>query len=349
MKRSTGNDLNERHGQILGDVVRAYLANGQPVGSRTLSDQGTLALSPASIRNVMAELEHRGLLASPHTSAGRVPTDRGLRYFVDSLMVSDPKIEQNMEAILSGHLNQAGMQHELLRRATDELASFTRYAGLVWVHESGVTRIRRIELIGVSSEKVLAVIVTSSDEVQNRLIERPEGLTDKALHEVSLRLNELLADCDLQEAQHRLRIEMEQDKKNVRRLLEDLKRWAEAPTHRQDDMFVSGQRQLLAMPEFGVIDTVRSLLAAFDEKEQLLHLMEQVENDEHGVRVFIGSEHAMVDMEQVSMVMARYEGPMNTVGTLGVIGPRRMQYDRVLQVVDCTARLVSRILGGRSE
>ena len=142
----------------------------------------------------MAELEHRGLLASPHTSAGRVPTDRGLRYFVDSLMVADPKIEQNMEATLSGHLGQAGMQHELLRRATDELASFTRYAGLVWVHESGVTRIRRIELIGVSSDKVLAVIVTPGAEVQNRLIERLEGLTDKALHEVSLRLNELLAD-----------------------------------------------------------------------------------------------------------------------------------------------------------
>lgn len=108
------------------------------------------------------------------------------------------------------------------------------------------------------------------------------------------------------------------------------------------------ERVVVDMPEFGVIDTVRSLLAAFDEKEQLLHLMEQVEKDEHGVRVFIGSEHAMVDMEQVSMVMARYKGPMNTIGTLGVIGPRRMQYDRVLQVVDCTARLVSRILGGRT-
>jgi len=348
MKRHGSSDLNERHGRILGDVVRAYLANGQPVGSRTLAEQGQLSLSPASIRNVMAELEHQGLLTSPHTSAGRVPTDRGLRYFVDALMIRDPQIERHMEKLLSGHLSEADMQGELLRKATDELASLTRYAGLVWVHETGVTRIRRIDLIGVSSEKVLAVIVTSNDEVQNRLIARPEGLSDKALRAVSVRLNELLADCDLQEAQIRLRREMEQDRLHVRRLLEDLKRWAEAPTNRQDDMFVSGQRQLLDMPDFGVIDTVRSLLAAFDEKEQLLHLMEQVEKDEHGVRVFIGSEHAMVDMEQVSMVMARYKGPMNTIGTLGVIGPRRMQYDRVLQVVDCTARLVSRILGGRT-
>jgi len=347
MKAHDSNDLNERHGQILGEVVRAYLANGQPVGSRTIAEQGVLSLSPASIRNVMAQLEHQGMLASPHTSAGRVPTDRGLRYFVDALMVSDPQIERYMEKKLAGHLNPEDVQRELLLKATDELASLTRYAGLVWVHETGVTRIRRVELMPVSSDKILAVIVTSTDEVQNRLIARPEGLSDKALHAVSIRLNDLLADCDPEEAQYRLRREMEQDRLHVRRLLEDLKRWAEAPTQMQDDMFVSGQRQLLEMPEFGVIDTVRSLLTAFEEKEQLLHLMEQVENDDHGVRVFIGSEHSMVDMEQVSMVMARYKGPMNTVGTLGVIGPRRMQYERVLPIVDCTARLVSKILGGR--
>jgi len=348
MKEHGSHDLNERHGQILGEVVRAYLSRGQPVGSRMLAEQGLLALSPASIRNVMAELEHQGMLSSPHTSAGRVPTDRGLRYFVDVLMVMDTQIERSMEQMLCGHLNQADVQRELLRKATDDLAALTRYAGLVWVHETGVTRIQRIELMAISSEKVLAVIVTCNDEVQNRLIARPDGLSDKALHAVSLRLNELLADCDLKEAQQCLRREMEEDRLHVRRLLEDLKRWAEAPTQRQDDMFVSGQQQLLAMPEFGVIDTVRSLFTAFEEKEQLLHLMEQVENDEHGVRVFIGSEHAMMDMEQVSMVMARYEGPMHTVGTLGVIGPRRMRYERVLPIVDCTAKLVSRILGGRS-
>ncbi|MDX8392267.1 MAG: HrcA family transcriptional regulator, partial [Mariprofundaceae bacterium] len=217
-----------------------------------------------------------------------------------------------------------------------------------WVREAEIKRIRRIELVAVSSENVLAVIVTDHGDVQNRLISRPAGLDEMALHAVSVRLNTLLADCDLQEAQLRLHHEMEEDRLHVRRLLEGLKQWAEAPTQGQDDMFVSGQRQLLDMPEFGMIDTVRSLLSAFEEKEHLLQLMEQVENDEHGVRVFIGSEHAMVDMEQVSMVMARYEGPMNTVGTLGVIGPKRMQYERVLPIVDCTARLVSKILGGKA-
>ncbi|MDQ6971529.1 MAG: heat-inducible transcriptional repressor HrcA [Mariprofundaceae bacterium] len=347
MRQHTKHDLNERHGLILGEVVRAYLGHGQPVGSRTVAEQGGLALSPASIRNVMAELEQQGLLSSPHTSAGRVPTDHGLRYFVDSLMMTDSNIERDMEAVLSGHLNVEDSQPDLLRRATDELASLSSYAGLVWVHEIGVQRMRRIELMGMSSEKVLAVIVTSGDEVQNRLIHRPDGLDDRALPEISRKLNELLVDCDLGEVCRRLQREMEQDRLHVRRLIEGLKRWAEAPTQGQDDMFVSGQRQLLEMPEFGVIDTVKSLLKAFDEKEQLLHLMEQVEKDEQGVRVFIGGEHAMADMEQVSMVMARYKGPKNTVGTLGVIGPKRMRYDRVLPIVDCTARLVSRILGGK--
>jgi len=341
-----GHELNERHELILGEVVRGYLNSGQPVGSRKVAEQSALSLSPASIRNVMAELERLDLLCSPHTSAGRVPTDHGLRYFVDALMVSDSDIEQRMEQ-MSGQLREADMRQNLLHTVTDELASMTRYAGLVWVHETGMKRIRRIELIAVSSEKVLAVIVSDNGEVQNRLLSRPDSLDEVTLRAVAVRLNILLADCDLREAQRRLRFEMEEDKLHVRRLLEDLKHWASAPTQSQDDMFVSGQRQLLDMPEFGVIDTVRSLLAAFEEKERLLHVMEQVENDEQGVRVFIGSEHAMVDMEQVSMVIARYEGPMNSVGAIGVIGPKRMQYERVLPIVDCTARLVSRILGGK--
>jgi len=347
MTTHSAHNLGQRHELILGEVVRSYLGSGQPVGSRSLAEQGAIALSPASIRNVMADLEHLGMLCSPHTSAGRVPTDHGLRYFVDALMVMDPKIEQSMEQVLSGNLYAADAQQDLLHKATDELASLTRYAGLVWVHETKMKRIRRIELVAVSSEKVLAVIVSDHGDVQNRLISRPSGLNEAALHDVSVRLNALLVDCDLPEAQRRLQHEMDDDRLHVRRLLEGLKQWAEAPTQGQEDMFVSGQRQLLDMPEFGVIDTVRSLLSAFEEKEHLLHLMQQVEDDEHGVRIFIGSEHAMVDMEQVSMVMARYEGPMNTVGTLGVIGPKRMQYERVLPIVDCTARLVSRILGGK--
>jgi len=337
--------LKERHEHILGEVVRAYLNTGQPVGSRTVAEYGGVDLSPASIRNVMSDLEKQGLLCSPHTSAGRVPTDIGLRYFVDTLMVMDPDMQQAMEQVVSGHLSHAEGQQRLLQRATDELANLTHFAGLVWVHEQSMHKIHKLELVPVSSERLLAVIITDSGEVQNRLIHRPGKIGEDELHRISIRLNDLLRDCDLSEARRRLRYEMESDRMHIGRLLEDLKRWTEGPTKGQPDMFVSGQRQLLEIPEFGVIDTVRSLLTAFEEKEQLLHLVEQVEREERGVRVFIGSEHALVDMEQVSMVFSRYEGPMNAVGALGVIGPKRMHYERVVPIVDCTAKWVSHMLG----
>jgi len=338
--------MKERHEHILGEVVRAYLDTGSPVGSRLLSEQGELGLSPASIRNVMNDLEKMGLLYAPHTSAGRVPTDTGLRYFVDSLMVVDPDMRQTMEHAISDHLHDGTDRQALLQRATSELASLTHFAGLVSVRERGVRRIQRLELIPVSSEKVLAVIVTDSGEVQNRLLARPEKIGDVELHQVAVRLNELLRDCELSEARRRLRLEMESDRLRVRQLLQDLKRWADAPTQNQADLFVSGQRQLLEMPEFGVIDTVRSLMTAIEEKGRLLDLVAQVEQEKSGVKVFIGSEHALVHMEQVSVVLSRYEGAGNVVGTLGVIGPRRMHYDRVLPIVDCTAKWVSRMLGG---
>jgi len=337
--------MKERHEQILGEVVRSYLDTGQPVGSRTVAEQGGLDLSPASIRHVMADLEKQGLLCSPHTSAGRVPTDTGLRYFVDMLMVMDTDMQQAMEQVVSGRLSHAEGQQRLLKCATDELANLTHFAGLVWVHEQGVHQIHKLELVPISSERLLAIIITDSGEVQNRLIRRPAKIGEDELHRISIRLNDLLRDCALTEARRRLQHEMESDRMHIGRLLEDLKRWTEAPTKRQDDMFVSGQRQLLEIPEFGVIDTVRSLLTTFEEKEQLLRLVEQVEHEERGVKVFIGSEHALVDMEQVSVVLSRYEGPMNAIGTLGVIGPKRMHYERIVPIVDSTAKWVSRILG----
>jgi|UPI00037075B7 heat-inducible transcriptional repressor len=344
----------ERHEHILAEVVRAYLDTGQPVGSRSLSEQGGLGLSPASIRSVMADLERQGLLAAPHTSAGRVPTDTGLRYFVDTLMTVDQGMNKQLERSVAGHLSQASERNNILQRATDELASLTHFAGMVWVHEQKVHRINRIELVPVSSEKVLAVIVSDSGEVQNRLIARPghmdhEPMDEEQLRSVSAKLNELLGGCNLEQVRQRLQQAMDSDRLKIRHLLQDLKQWADAPIEGQTDMFVSGQRQLLEMPEFTVLDTIRSLMSAIEEREQLLHLVAQVESGESGVKVFIGSEHALVHMEQVSVVLSRYEGSASVVGTLGVIGPRRMHYERVMPIVDCTARWVSRMLGGKVE
>ena len=338
--------VKERHEFILGEVVKAYLDTGQAVGSRVLSERGDLGLSPASIRNAMADLERMGLLCSPHTSAGRKPTDTGLRYFVDSLMVVDSNLHDRLAASVSSHLHPERDINQVLQQATDELASLTQFAGLVSVHEPDFRRIEKIELVPISTEQILAVIVSNKGEVQNRLVRRDAQLSDNRLAEISRDLSELLSDCALDEARIRLAREINHDRLRIRQLLEELKQWAENPTEGKSDLIFSGQSQLLKMPEFGVIETVRSLFMAFEEKEELLKLVEQVEQSEHGVKVFIGHEHALVDMDEVSVVLSRFEGEGRILGTLGVIGPKRMHYDRVLPIVDCTARWVTRVLGG---
>jgi len=336
--------LKERHELILGEVVKAYLDTGRAVGSRMLSEQMGIGLSPASIRNAMADLERMGLLCSPHTSAGRKPTDDGLRYFVDSLMVVDSNLQERLNALVQTHLNPGADANEVLRQATEELASLTRFAGLVSVHEPGFKRIKKIELVPISSEQILAVIVSSEGEIQNRLVRRTDAMSDARLHQISQQISEMLSQCDLGQARERLVREINQDRLKIRQLLEELKQWAENPMEGKTELILSGQSQLLKMPEFGVIETVRSLFTAFEEKEELIKLIEQVERCERGVKVFIGQEHALVDMEEVSVVLSRYEGGGRVLGTLGVIGPKRMHYDRVLPIVDCTARWVSRML-----
>ena len=337
--------MKERHELILGEVVKAYLDTGSAIGSRMLSENREIGLSPASIRNAMADLEKMGLLCSPHTSAGRKPTDSGLRYFVDSLMVVDNDLEQRLINSAGSTLSHGSDLNRVLQQATSELASLTHFAGLVSVHEPDFKRIKKIELVPISSEQVLAVIVSSDGEIQNRLLRRIDGMSDEKLHRISGQLTEMLAQCDLQQARNRLVHEIEQDRLKIRELLEELKRWTEDPTEGKTNLILSGQSQLLNMPEFGVIDTVRSLFTAFEKKEDLLKLVEEVERSERGVKVFIGHEHALVDMDEVSVVLSRYESDGRVLGTLGVIGPKRMHYDRVLPIVDCTARWVSRMLG----
>jgi len=340
--------LKQRHELILGEVVKAYLDTGSAVGSRMLSENHEIGLSPASIRNAMADLEKMGLLYAPHTSAGRKPTDSGLRYFVDSLMVVDSDLEQRLAAT-AGLKDGAGADiQRVLQQATSELASLTHFAGLVSVHEPDFSRISKVELVPISSEQILAVIVSADGKIQNRLIRRDRTISDIRLHQISQQLTEMLTRCDLKQARERLEKEIAEDRLKIRELLEELKQWTENPTERKSDLILSGQTQLLKMPEFGVIETVRSLFTAFEEKEELLKLVEQVERSESGVKVFIGHEHALVDMEEVSVVLSRFEDQGRVLGTLGVIGPKRMHYEKVLPIVDCTARWVSRVLSGNS-
>lgn len=339
--------LNERHRHILNELTKAYLNTGQPVGSNLLATTSDIGLSPASIRNVMCELEHMGYLYSPHTSAGRAPTDKGLRYFVDALMVVDEDMRQRVECVVEKHLWQAADCAELFLNASRELAQLTQFAGLVSVRGGHIGRIHRIEFVPVSSEQILAVLITDVGDVKNRLVPRQAQLSDGKLAEISHRLSALLADCDLRQARLRLVHEMQVDRLRIKDIIRDLVSWTELKQEGEAELFISGQRQLLEVPELSVIDTLRSLLSAFEEKETLLQLIHQVELASSGVTVLIGSEHALVNMEEVSVVLARFHGRA-AGGTLGVIGPKRMHYERVFPIVASTARGLSRRLGGWS-
>ncbi len=338
--------LDARHNRILGWIVRFYLQRGEPVGSRTLSDISGLKLSSASIRKVMSALEAMGLLYSPHTSAGRVPTDLGLRYFVDTLMTTNEPLRYQLEETLVEDIEAATGVHEIMHLASKELANQTHFAGMASIRETGFDRISKVELIPVSARQILAVIISSLGDVHHQLLPRDATLSDARLAEISYLLSELLTDCSLSEARVRLRHEMEVDRLRIRKLIRSLSRWADTSSENEAELYVSGQKQLLDIPELGVVDTVRSLLVAFDDKKSLMHLIDKVEQAGTNVQVFIGGEHALVHMEQVSVVLARYQGTGRVSGTLGVIGPRRMHYERVVPLVEYTARRVSSMLGG---
>ncbi len=337
--------LDTRHNKILTWVIRLYLQTGEPVGSGTVSARCGLNLSPASIRKGMSHLEELGMLYAPHTSAGRAPTDLGLRYFVDVLMTAGESVDCRIEQTMDERISATAGVHEMIHRMSRRLARLTHFAGLGTIRGRGFESISKVELISVSAQQILAIIISNHGDVHHQLLVREPSMSDARLAEIAYFLSELLADCSLNEARLRLRHEMEVDRLRIRRLIRSLTRWAEESNRNNAELFVSGQKQLLDIPELGVIDTVRSLLAAFEDKKVLMRLIEQVEQ-ENGVQVFIGSEHALLHMEQVSVVLARYQGAGQLYGTLGVIGPKRMPYERVLPLVDYTARRVSAMLGG---
>lgn len=340
--------MKERHEVILGQVIQAYLETGKAIGSKSIAQESGLKLSSASIRNAMSDLECMGLLCSPHTSAGRIPTDHGLRYFVDSLMELDHNIEAQIQQSMLDDGIDSGLMQQTLQRVSAELANMTQFTGMVSLHEEVFQNIQSIDFLAVSPNQLLAVLMTASGDVQNRLIPIEHGMSISELQQLSAQLTQKLSQFSLTEIRQQLEREMESERQQLRDILQRLVDSMDQPKVKTDVMF-SGQRHLLDIPELSVMDTVRSMFKIFDDKETLVSIIEQVEQDHSGVRVFIGSEHALVDMEEISMVLSPYEHQGKIIGTLGVIGPKRMAYDKVVPIVNCTANWVSRILGGKLE
>ena len=329
--------LDDRARLLLKALVERYIADGQPVGSRTLSRASGLELSPATIRNVMSDLEELGLIASPHTSAGRIPTARGYRLFVDTMLTAQ-----------RGELTTPGLAPEqpqkVIAQAAHLLSSLSHFVGVVMAPRR-TSVFRHIEFLRLSEKRFLVIIVSPDGDVQNRVIFTESDYTQSQLIEAANFLNAHYAGLAIEQVRERLRHEVETLRGEIAALMQAaVKVSSEALTQSQDEVVISGERNLLAVSDFSHdMGQLRRAFDLFEQKTQLMRLLD-ISSQAEGVRIFIGGESQVVPFEELSVVSAPYEVDGQIVGTLGVIGPTRMPYDRMIQIVDITSRLVSNAL-----
>jgi len=334
------NMLDERAKTLLKTLVERYIADGQPVGSRTLSRASGLELSPATIRNVMADLEELGLIASPHTSAGRVPTARGYRLFVDTMLTAQPpRIEAPPETTLAPDQPQ-----RVIANAAQLLSSLSSFVGVVTAPRKPSV-FHHIEFMRLSEKRVLVIIVAPDGDVQNRVIFTAQDYTQAQLVEASNYLTAHYAGLTLEQVRERLRTEVDALRGEIAALMQAaVQAGSEAIADSQEQLVISGERNLLTVQDLANdMGSLRKLFDLFEQKTQLMRLLE-VSSRAEGVRIYIGGESMVVPYEELSVVSAPYVVDGQVVGTLGVIGPTRMAYDRMIQIVDITSRLVSNAL-----
>ncbi|WP_143890940.1 heat-inducible transcriptional repressor HrcA [Tepidimonas alkaliphilus] len=333
--------LDERSKLLLKALVERYIAEGQPVGSRTLSKAAGLDLSPATIRNVMSDLEELGLVTSPHTSAGRVPTARGYRYFVDT-MLTVRRADLPPEVLPGAQALVADQPSQVLSQAAQLLSQLSHFVGVVRVPRRPVV-FRHIEFLRLSERRVLVILVTPEGEVQNRILHPATEFTQEQLQTAANYLNAHYAGLTLDAVRERLRGEVDALRGEIAGLMVKAVE-ASSEAAQQDDVVIAGERNLLEVDDFARnMDHLRRLFDLFEEKTQVMRLLD-ISSQADGVRIFIGGESQAVPFEELSVVSAPFEVDGEVVGTLGVIGPQRMPYERMIQIVDITAKLVGNAL-----
>lgn len=329
--------LDDRAKLLLKALVERYIADGQPVGSRTLSKASGLELSPATIRNVMSDLEELGLIASPHTSAGRVPTARGYRLFVDTMLTAQH--EQLSAPTLAPEQPQ-----KVIANAAQLLSNLSSFVGVVMAPRRSSV-FRHIEFLRLSDRRLLVIIVSPDGDVQNRVIFTETDYSQPQLIEAANYLNAHYAGLAMEHVRERIQQEVEQLRGEIAALMQAaVKVSSEVLTQAQDEVVISGERNLLAVSDFSSdMSHLRRAFELFEQKAQLMRLLD-ISSKAEGVRIYIGGESQIVPFEELSVVSAPYEVDGQVVGTLGVIGPTRMPYNRMIQIVDITSRLVSNAL-----
>ncbi len=340
--------LGERAQLLLKLLVERYIRDGQPVGSRTLSRDSGLHLSPATVRNVMADLEELGFLASPHTSAGRVPTVQGYRLFIDTLLQVAP-LEGDEVRRLRDQLDPVQDRGTLMQSVSTLLSDITQLASIVMLPRHEGIRLRHVEFLSLSEDQVLVILVINDREVQNRIIRTNRSFSGSELQQASNYLNQVCAGKDLTDVRHDLLHELRQARERMNDIMVAAIQMAEQAFDAAPDdegVVVAGQTHLMEYGELADMERLRQLFEAFNRKRDILHLLDQVVSA-RGVQIFIGEESGYDIFDQCSVVTAPYESDGRIVGVLGVIGPTRMAYERVIPVVDVTARLLGAALNQR--
>jgi heat-inducible transcriptional repressor len=340
-------ELLERNKRVLQAVIDSYIASGAPIGSTVLVKKYDFHVSSATLRNIMAELEELGYLTHPHTSAGRIPTDLGYRYYIDSLISIEKDPDDFGDQLRNAPPLHGEDLHELMEEASQFLASLSQCAGVVVAPAEPEAKYRHIEFVRLRGNQVLIIFVTAGGIVQNKLIELDESIRQQDLNEFSAFLATELDHLTLNEIKEQLIERMREEKLAFARLMEETYRASQEVQERESEkVYIGGAARMLESPEFATVDKMRALLKAFEDKYKLLRVLDRSVAAE-GIKVFIGSENPYFEMQGCSMVVSNFHAGGNVAGTLGVIGPTRMQYKQVIQVVDYTSRMLSKLLGER--
>ncbi len=338
--------LDKRAQILLKTLIEHYICDGQPIGSRTLLQHSGLDLSPATIRNVMSDLENLGFVASPHTSAGRVPTQRGYRLFVDTLLSVKPLNSQQIQQLKS-ELSSPDPQ-QLINSAADILSNLTQFAGVVLIPKRKTLAFKHLEFMPLSDKRILVIIVTSDGNVQNRIIMAEKPYSASELTQASNYFNANFVGQTFDEVQQRLHSELKQMQTDMNKLMSAALdvgiNQANIHAPHSHGVVIAGERKLLHVNELSTnVESLRKLFDVFERRASLMQLLDNSQSAA-GVQIFIGGESGYSALDECSMVTSPYEVDGAVVGTLGVIGPTRMAYERVIPIVDITAKLLSNAL-----
>jgi heat-inducible transcriptional repressor len=349
--QTTDESLNDRAQQLLKLLVEHYIRDGQPVGSRTLSRDVGMGLSAATIRNVMADLEELGFVTSPHTSAGRVPTDKGYRFFVDTLLKYQPLGDDQVAAIRSRLGELSNDPKALVAAASQMLSNVTHLAGVVTLPRQSHAALSQIEFVPLSDNRVLAILVVNGREVQNRILQLERYYSPDELRRASNYLNTEFGGKELSAVREHLVAQLKETREHLNETMLDAIRLAQqvvnVPAAGRMEYVIAGETNLMGFAELSNVEKLRRLFEAFTQQRDILHLLDHSLRAD-GVQIFIGQESGYRILDDCSVVTAPYSLDQEVVGVLGVIGPTRMAYERVIPIVDITAKLLGSALNSRA-